>query len=284
MAKFSDLTPEMMKNTLGYVYLDDLQSFILSSGTNKQFHAAVHGILNHKRLPVEETTESEDNRALCVESDKTYDFLGERFFPFFSVTDCLLENEDNDAIGTIHGDHMLPFKLCPWAQDAGLRSAFSRADASWRSLSVMAPGHQPITRLEIVRTYTGDEDEGIADSTQVLVLELPDGKEVLTIGLIYDLLLDANVHFENETTDCILYENRRIIDYESLIRFGGSIRSSDFDQTTKKDQHSAVLQVEGAAITEDTDLPSWVVRHDWEPTHLGSKYSLKNWKEQNLLE
>ncbi|KAI4598768.1 hypothetical protein KJ359_002660 [Pestalotiopsis sp. 9143b] len=275
MAKFSNLTPELVNEILGYVYLDDLQSFILSSGTSKQFHAVVHGILNlNKRLPVEETAESEDNRALCVESDKTYDFLGERFLPFFSVTDCLLQDEDNEAIGAIHGDYMQPFKLCPWAQDAGLRSAFSRADASWRSLSVMAPGHQPITRLEIVRSYTGDEDEGIADNTQVHVLELPNGKEVLTIGLVYDLLLDANVHFDNETTDCILYENRRLIDYESFTRYGGSIRS-DLDQTTKKDQHSAVLQVEGATITEDTDLPSWVVRHDWEPTHLGSRYSLK---------
>ncbi|KAK6222888.1 hypothetical protein LQW54_000698 [Pestalotiopsis sp. IQ-011] len=275
MARFSNLSPESVNEILGYVYLDDLQSFILSSGTSKQFHAAVHGILNLKRLPVEETTESENDRALCVESDKTYDFLGERFFPFFSVTDCLLEDEDNEVIGTIHGDHMLPFKLCPWAQDAGLRSAFSRADASWRSLSVMAPGHEPITRLEIVRSYTGDEDEGIADNVEVLVLELPDGKEVLTIGLVYDLLLDANVHFDNETTDCILYENRCLIDYESLSVDGGLIRL-DLDQTTKKDQHSAILQVEGATITEDTELPSWVVRHDWTPTHLGSRYSLKN--------
>lgn len=39
---------------VGCAYLNDLQSFILSSGTSKKFHAVVHGILNRKRLPAQD--------------------------------------------------------------------------------------------------------------------------------------------------------------------------------------------------------------------------------------
>jgi hypothetical protein len=263
---------EILYAILQYLYLIDLHSLILSQRTNRCFRDIGQEIISRQLEDPKKSLLSEEGQ----NSPPTLNpLLRRKFLPLFNGTDCFTAEERKHIIYlTLAGDNTLPFKRLAWARDRKLREAYLRPEASWRDLGVARPGQQPITRLEVIRSYTSDEGDEAAYGR--LTLAPPDG--ALTMGALYDALLSDRVHFGRETGDWELLPGRRLRDHALLLEYECFIADDpDLVDGGPAARHCAILYVQGAALDEEPRL--WPAAHEWTPAPAGEPIRMLSWEE-----
>lgn len=193
MARLADLPPEVLLQVLAHLSTIDLPTFLTSQATCRAFRLLALDILS--RPPTAPSWPA----AVRTEEDSAgpprcgpHPLLARSFGPLLSSAGCFTraERERVRWFLSLNGDVTLPFRRLPWARDARRRERYLRAGASWRGLSVTLGRGPPVTRVEIVKSYSsGDSGAGgRADHVQHLEADVPAGG-FLTMGLLYDLLL-----------------------------------------------------------------------------------------------
>lgn len=147
------------------------------------------------------------------------------------------------------------------------REAYLRPGASWRGISVTFARGPPITRLEVVKSYSSEDfnEEG-RDHVEHLLVDLPSssssadngGSGFLTMGLLYDLLLthgavgDASAAtFGSETGAWDLLLGRRLRSYALLVEYECFIPDDEeLVDLCPEAEGSAILYVRGGTTVE----------------------------------
>lgn len=270
MCDLSSVPTEILNSILEHVYLGDLQTLIALQRTSRRLRAVARDVLS-RRIHYASLAPPSPGRRSAPEVLNT--LLWRNFRPLFTATDCFTPAERNSSIYlTIAGDNLLPFKRLPWARDQRLREAFLRPGASWRDLSIVQPGLEHITHLQVIKSYT---TEG-ADTVEFLRVVLPGG--ALTMGAFYDILLDKRVHFGDETGEWELLFDMKLRDHDLMQEYECFIREDDdLVVSGPEARHCAILYVQGAITYEEPD--QWPVSHSWEPRPLKEKARLLSWDE-----
>lgn len=196
---------------------------------------------------------------------------------------------------SLNGGVTRPFRRLPWAAPAPrcengnycstvlVRDAYLRPGASWRDLSVTFACGPPITRLEIVKSYSSEDlNEDGRDHVQHLLVDLSNsGGGFLTMGLLYDLLLcggavgdDSAATFGCETGAWDLLLGRRLRSYDLLVEYECFIPDDeelvDFGPEA---EGSAILCVRGGTVEVDDQDRRFEEPEDddveWVPQMLG---------------
>lgn len=191
-----------------------------------------------------------------------------------------------------------PFRRLPWAAggdgdedgdgDGGSsfsprrREVYLRPGASWRGISVTLARGPPITRLEIVKSYSSEDlnEEG-RDHVEHLLVDLSpsspptpatsssssggdsndNGSGFLTMGLLYDLLLthggvgdSSAATFGAETGAWDLLLGRRLRSYALLVEYECFIPDDEeLVDLCPEAEGSAILYVRGGTTVELAD-------------------------------
>jgi hypothetical protein len=159
---------------------------------------------------------------------------------------------------------------------------YLRPGASWRDVSVTSGRGPPITRLEIIKSYSSEDlnEEG-RDHVQWLLVDLSppsfvtgDGSGFLTMGLLYDLLLcggkvgdDSASTFGGETGAWDLLLGKRLRSYDLLVEYECFIHNDeDLVESGPDAEGSAILYVRGGTVdVADQDRRF----HDFEDDEIG---------------
>lgn len=172
---------------------------------------------------------------------------------------------------SLSGDVTRPFRRLPWAaaptcgngNDGSIvpvRDAYLRPGASWRGLSVTFARGPPITRLEVVKSYSSEDfNEDGRDHVQHLLVDLSTSGGFLTMGLLYDLLLCGGVvgdesvaTFGSETGAWDLLLGRRLRSWDLLVEYECFIPDDDeLVDSGPEAQGSAILYVRGGTVEVD---------------------------------
>lgn len=278
------LPTEVILVILEFLAAVNLKTFLRLQATSKRLRLLVHDVLSGP------TSQRRVGHKATVLSNPQVQALFKRYFgPLFRSADCFTPSERGRTLFlTLDGDHTRPFRCLPWATHIEARRCFLGPGASWRSISVTFGSGSPITHLDIVKTYSGDEynDEG-RDHVQYLQVDLSASGHTgyLTMGLLYDLLLcggrvgDINAAtFGGETGSWELLLGKRLVSYDVLYDFECFIASDEelVDSSSHAAQ-AAILYVQGGTVdvhhqgrAEETD--------DWEPQVLGQLPKLLAWQ------
>ena len=241
--------------------------------------------------------------------------LAQNFAPLFSSSACFTSAEHRRTrwFLSLNGDVTKPFRRLPWAAAAdgggdgdrdgdgggnaarlALREAYLRPGASWRDMSVTFARGPPITRLEIIKSYSSEflNEEG-RDHVQYLLVHLPRSSMVgggggfLTMGILYDLLLcgggvgDASAAtFGNETGNWDLLIGRRLRSYDLLVEYECFIHNDDeLVDSGPEAEGSAILYVRGGTVeVGDQDRRFTEPEDDeigWVPEMLGERPKIR---------
>jgi hypothetical protein len=278
MPNLSDLPVELLEAILEHLYIVDSATFLVSQATDRRFRDVAKRILS--RLYHDYDFPDCD---FSLYYPNFNSLLDDKFAYLFVPLDCFTQNEkdsQNSFYLTIAGNHTLPFKRLPWAQMTLFRQAYLRSEASWRDLSITEPWLKPITRFEIIREYSGDEN---GDEIEYFRLDLLD-RGILTMGLLYDTLLDEKVHFGNETGHWAFHMGMRLRDHDLLQQYTTFIDGDDdLVDRSENSKQCAILHIEGANVDSDDEMPSFPVGHDWEPTMMEpDRLRFLNWEEQYI--
>lgn len=199
---------------------------------------------------------------------------------------------------SLEGDVARPFRRLPWAAaerggggdedgdgEAGnLREVYLRPGASWRDISVTFARASPITRLEIIKSYSSEDlnEEG-RDHVQYLLVDLSGGGGFLTMGLLYDLLLcggevgdDSAATFGGETGAWDLLLGRRLRSHDLLVEYECFIHNDEeLVDSGPEAEGSAILYVRGGSVdVGDQDRRFSAFEDDeigWVPEILGER-------------
>lgn len=186
----------------------------------------------------------------------------------------------------------LPFRRLPWAAShrrgdgdgeggAAPRAAYLRPGASWRDLSVTFARGPPITRLEVVKSYSSEDFNGGRDHVQHLLVDLSASGGFLTMGLLYDLLLcggavgdDSAATFGGETGAWDLLLGRRLRSYDLLVEYECFIpEDGELVDYGPGAEGSAILYVRGGTVEVDDQDRRFEEPEDddvgWVPQMLG---------------
>lgn len=214
------------------------------------------------------------------------------FAPLFSSSACFTPEERRRArwFLSLNGDLGKPFRRLPWAAgrdrdgdvngDGGIipclrqrREAYLRPGASWRGISITFARGPPITRLEIVKSYSSEGfNEAGRDHVEHLLVDLTPpssspssadsgGSGFLTMGLLYDLLLthgavgdESAATFGDDTGAWDLLLGRRLRSYELLVEYECFIPDDEelVDLCPEADG-AAILYVRGGSTVEVDD-------------------------------
>lgn len=221
--------------------------------------------------------------------------LRQTFAPLFSSAACFTPAERRSMrwFLSLNGDVAQPFRRLPWAAGgdddggAALRDVYLRPDASWRGLSVTFARAPPVTRLEVVKSYSSEDfNEDGRDHVQHLLVDLSapgSGAGFLTMGLLYDLLLcggcvgdDTAATFGGETGAWDLLLGRRLRSYDLLVEYECFI-PDDEELVDLGDgaEGSAILYVRGGTVEmDDQDRRFEEPEEDdvgWVPEMLGDR-------------
>ena len=205
------------------------------------------------------------------------------FRPLFSSAACFTPAERSRMrwFLSLSGDVTRPFRRLPWARGGGggggegegegegeggqgnaaPRDAYLRPGASWRGLSVTLARGPPVTRLEVVKSYSSEDfNEGGRDHVQHLLVDLcAPGAGFLTMGLLYDLLLcgggvgdDSAATFGGETGAWDLLPGRRLRSYDLLAEYECFIADDEgLVDSGPGAEGSAILYVRGGTVEVD---------------------------------
>lgn len=227
--------------------------------------------------------------------------LARDFGPLFSSAACFTDAEHRRTrwFLSLEGDVARPFRRLPWAAsardgggdgdgggDAGplLREAYLRPGATWRDISVTFARAAPITRLEIIKSYSSEDlnEEG-RDHVQYLLVDLSPGDGFLTTGLLYDLLLcggevgdDSAATFGGETGAWDLLLGRRLRSHDLLVEYECFIHNDEeLVDSGPEAEGSAILYVRGGTVdVGDQDRRFSAFEDDengWLPEILGDR-------------
>lgn len=172
---------------------------------------------------------------------------------------------------SLNGDAARPFRRLPWAGcgsggSTASRDAYLRPGASWRGLSVTFAHGPPVTRLEVVKSYSSEElNEDGRDHVEHLLVDLSapassgGGSGFLTMGLLYDLLLcggavgdGSAATFGRETGAWDLLLGRRLRSYDLLVEYECFIPDDDeLVDSGPEAEGSAILYVRGGTVEVD---------------------------------
>lgn len=217
--------------------------------------------------------------------------LARDFGPLFNSVACFTaaERRRSPWFLSLNGDATRPFRRLPWVAcglengDGGdLRDVYLRPGASWRDLSVTFARAPPITRLEIVKSYSSEDfNEDGRDHVQHLLIDLSTSGGFLTMGLLYDLLLcggsvgdESVATFGSETGAWDLLLGRRLRSYDLLVEYECFISDDDeLVDSGPEAQGSAILYVRGGTVEVDDQDRRFEEPEDdgvvWVPQMLG---------------
>ncbi|KAL1859030.1 hypothetical protein Daus18300_009668 [Diaporthe australafricana] len=210
--------------------------------------------------------------------------LAQAFGPLFSSAACFTaaERRRTPWFLTLNGDATRPFRRLSWAGDSTLRDAYLQRGASWRGLSVTFGRGPPVTRLEVVKSYSSEDlNEDGRDHVQYLCVDLP-ANGFLTMGLLYDLLLcgggvgdERAATFGPETGGWDLLLGRRLRSHDLLVEYECFIPDDDELVDSGPDAaQSAILYVQGGTVeVDDQDRRFAEPEEDdvgWEPEMFGN--------------
>ncbi|KAI7775121.1 hypothetical protein LA080_007354 [Diaporthe eres] len=219
--------------------------------------------------------------------------LARAFAPLLSSAACFTPAERASMrwFLSLNGDVARPFRRLPWAGAGGgggdqvskaRRDAYLRPGASWRGLSVTFARGPPVTRLEVVKSYSSEHFNAHGrDHVQHLLVDLSASGGFLTVGLLYDLLLcgggvgdDSAATFGGETGAWDLLLGRRLRSYDLLVEYECFI--PDDEQLVDSGpgaEGSAILYVRGGTVeVDDQDRRFGEPEEDdvgWVPEMLG---------------
>lgn len=270
MTCLTDLPAEILLPVLFHLSRISLPAFLASQATCKVFRLLAQDIISRPPAPIlswPETTglpgEEEEEEEEDFIEDPCYTWahplLLERFGPLFHSAHCFTR-EERDSVRwflTLDGDVARPFRRLPWAgAGAQAREVYLRPGASWRHLSVTFGLGPPVTRVEVVKSYSSEDfNEDGRDHVQYLLADLPRGG-FLTMGLLYDLLLcggavgdERAVTFGDETGSWELLLGRRLRSYELLVEYECFIADDeDLVDMGPEAAQSAILYVRGGTV------------------------------------
>ncbi|KAG8162675.1 hypothetical protein KVR01_007153 [Diaporthe batatas] len=336
MTTFEDLPTETRILILQHLASIDLRSFLVSQATCRSLHLLVQEIQSHPHgLP--QPTEDEDgskqrSHHLALSTPATLQktslnpVLAHAFAPLFSSAACFTPEERTRSqwFLSLNGDVAKPFRRLPWATGGGdssssrsssvpphqrrqLREAYLGPGASWRRTSVTLARGPPITRLELVKSYSSEglNEEG-RDHVEHLLVDLPPSRSsssvgsggggggFLTMGLLYDLLLThgavddpAAATFGAETGAWDLLPGRRLRSYALLLEYECFIPDDEeLVDLGPGAEGSAILYVRGgstvvAGADQDRrfegggDNEDGVVGERWVPEMIGDRPKIR---------
>lgn len=236
----------------------------------RTFRLLAREILSHPQgLPWAARSRGHDPPAAAASSVNPA--LARDFAPLFSSAACFTPAERGRSpwFLSLNGDVARPFRRLPWAAprrcgdgdgSAAPRDAYLRPGASWRDLSVTFARGPPITRLEVVKSYSSEDlNEDGRDHVQHLLVDLSASGGFLTMGLLYDLLLcggavgdDSAATFDGETGAWDLLPGRRLRSYDLLVEYECFIPEDDeLVDSGPEAEGSAILYVRGGTVEVD---------------------------------
>ncbi|KAK7697884.1 hypothetical protein SLS64_013137, partial [Diaporthe eres] len=220
--------------------------------------------------------------------------LARAFAPLLSSAACFnpAERASMRWFLSLNGDVARPFRRLPWAAAGGgsdevrkaLRDACLRPGASWRGLSVTFARGPPVTRLEVVKSYSSEDlNEDGRDHVQHLLVDLSASGGFLTMGLLYDLLLcgggvgdGSAATFGGETGAWDLLLGRRLRSYDLLVEYECFIPDDEeLVDSGPGAEGSAILYVRGGTVEVDDQDRRFREPEDddsgWVPEMLGDR-------------
>lgn len=103
--------------------------------------------------------------------------------------------------------------------------------------------------------------------------------DFLTVGLLYDVLLDEDMHLGDVTADWDMIFSKRLLSHDLLNEYEGSFEEDDDLVAPGPDaEQSAVLYVQGGTAVEEPE--AWPAEHDWEPVRHGMKPKYMDYFEE----
>lgn len=213
------------------------------------------------------------------------------FAPLFTTSACFspAERRRSPWFLSLDGDVSRPFRRLPWAaaacgDPAPRREAYLRPGASWRGLSVTLARGAPVTRLEVVKSYSSETfNEDGRDHVQHLLVDLSASGGFLTMGVLYDLLLcgggvgdDSAATFGGETGAWDLLVGRRLRSFDLLAEYECFIPDDEELVDSGPDaEGSAILYVRGGTVEVDDQDRRFEEPEDddvgWVPQILGDR-------------
>lgn len=231
------------------------------------------------------------------------------FGPLFKSATCFTDAEHRRTrwFLSLEGDVARPFRRLPWAaaarggagagagdgDDDGetgplLREVYLRPGASWRDISVTFARAPPITRLEIIKSYSSEDlNEDGRDHVQYLLVDLSGSGGFLTMGLLYDLLLcggevgdDSAATFGAETGAWDLLLGRRLRSHDLLVEYECFIHNDEeLVDSGPEAEGSAILYMRGGTVdVGDQDRRFSAFEDDeigWVPEILGDRPKIR---------
>ncbi|KAH9985307.1 hypothetical protein F4779DRAFT_318429 [Xylariaceae sp. FL0662B] len=252
MANILDLPNEILIAILEHLAIVDLQTLVLSQFTDRRLHELGQDVISNIQRNMN------DDIKVVNEQPSIHPLLRAKFKPLFNSADCFTEDEKRQyAFLSLNGDYVLPFCRLPWARSESDRSAFIRPDASWRNISLTF-GQPPITHLDIVKSYSTSR----GDSVDYYEVELPSSG--LTMGIFYDLLLDEDATYGNETGSWELLLGLKLRSYDVLFEYECFIPTDqELVVSGREARQAAVLYVRGNNECDSTgpgvDGNDWIL-------------------------
>ncbi|KAI3394120.1 hypothetical protein diail_3203 [Diaporthe ilicicola] len=252
----------------------------------RSFRLLAQEILSHPSGPLQASGLEGDDASPGPPSSPTgpNPVLAQAFGPLFSSTASFTAGERRRTrwFLTLNGDVTRPFRRLPWAQSAALRDAYLRPGASWRDMSVTFGRGPPVTRLEVVKSYSSEDFNADGrDHVQFLRVEIAPSPGFLTMGLLYDLLLcggavgdESAATFGPETGGWDLLLGRRLRSDDLLVEYECFIPDDDeLVDSGPSAVQSAILYVRGGTVEVDDQDRRFEEPEDddigWEPEVLG---------------
>ncbi|KAK7732298.1 hypothetical protein SLS53_008589 [Cytospora paraplurivora] len=297
MICLTDLPLEILIPILEHLSLVDISTFLTSQATCSIFQSIVRDIIARPPPPTWTRLLTKDDGEVIDEDyyenflpPEAHPFLTTRFTTLLQSSTCFTADERRATSWflTLNGDVARPFRRLPWAGDARKREKYLRGGACWRHLGVTFPLGLPITRVEIIKSYSSEDfNEDGRDHVQYLQVDDMPAPGFLTMGLLYDLLLcggavgdDKAATFGGETGSWELVLGARLRDYDLLLEYECFILDDeDLVDTGPNAAQSAILYVRGGTVVgHDQDRRFGELEDDevqWVPEPLGSKFSIR---------
>lgn len=238
--------------------------------TCRTFRLLTQEILSHPPRPPRTARAKGRGSRAAASVNPVNPALAMTFSPLFSssVVFTLAERTVMRWYLSLNGDVARPFRSMHWASwaargyDGGgaLRDAYLRPGASWRGLSITFARGAPVTRLEIVKSYSSEHfNEDGRDHVQHLLVDLSASGGFLTMGLLYDLLLcgggvgdDSAATFGGETGSWDLLVGKRLRSYDLLVEYECFIpNDEELVDSGPEAEGSAILYVRGGTVEVD---------------------------------
>ncbi|ROW15690.1 hypothetical protein VPNG_02194 [Cytospora leucostoma] len=296
MARLTDLPTEILLPILEHLSLVSIPTFLTSQATCRIFRSIVRDIIARPPAPIWTHLLPDDDEEIDEDyyeeflSPLAHPFLLMRFITLFQSSSSFTQ-EERRAISwflTLDGDVTRPFRRLPWARGARSREKYLRGGASWRGLSVTFHLGLPVTRVEIIKSYSSEDfNEDGRDHVQYLQVDDMPAPGFLTMGLLYDLLLcggavgdDDAATFGGETGSWELVVGARLRDYDLLLEYECFILDDeDLVDTGPSAAQSAILYVRGGTVDgHDQDRRFGELEDDeveWVPELLGPRPTIR---------